>query len=271
MKKIKSILILSLFLIFSSCNKNLPGFRFESFNNTRVEKLAIAVKNQDINDIENFIKNNADIIDLRESTYGHSLLMVAIANNKKKSVDKLLKLGANPNLRSKPKNSSNVEITTPMFIATNDIYNNSNCNTEILESLIKNGGNINDTLSIKYVGADYISTESPLMIAAGSKCIKILKKLIDLGADINKFDYKEGHGPISEAIIHDRLDNLKYLVINKKAKIPQYCYVVHSHNETPRKEYTLTEFLSKQEYEENSKEFKIRLEILKYLKVNNLN
>lgn len=271
MKILRSIITLCLLLIICSCNKDLPGFKFESFENTKAEKLANAVKNQNTNDIEKIIKDDPNIIDFRESTYGHSLLMIAVANNLKISVEKLLKLGANPNLRSKPEDDNTTEITTPIFIATNDIYNKSNCNTDVLELLVEYGGNVNDTLHVKYIGANYIAKDSPLLIAAGSKCKNVLKKLIDLGADINQFDYKEGHGPISRAIVQDRLENLKYLIIDKKANIPKYCYVIHAYNESPRIEYTLTEFLSKQDYKENSNEFKIRSEILKYLKVNNLN
>ena len=139
----------------------------------------------------------------------------------------------------------------------------------MLELLVENGGNVNDTLHVKYIGANYTAVETPLMIAAGSKCKKVMRKLIDLGADINNYDYSEGHGPISRAIIHDRLENLRYLIIDKNADIPEYSYVVHAHNETPRIEYTVSEFLAKQKYPENSKEFKIKSEILDYLKMKN--
>lgn len=269
MEKLQLIIIFSLLLILTSCDKELPGFQFESFNNTKAEELAKAVKNQNKKDIDKIIKENPEVLDFREENYGHSVLMLAVANNLKISVEKLLQLGADPNLRSQPKDKPNSEVTTPMFIALNDIYNNSKCNTEMLELLVENGGNVNDTLNVKYVGANYIAVETPLMIGAGSKCKKVIRKLIDLGADINNYDYSEGHGPISRAIIHDRLENLRYLIIDKNADIPKYVFVVQAYNETPRIEYTVSEFLAQQNYPENSKEFRIKSEILEYLKMKN--
>lgn len=51
---------------------------------------------------------------------------------------------------------------------------------------------------------------------------------------------------------------LKYLIINKKAKVPKFCFVRQAYNESPRKELTITEFLKEQEYEFNSENYKRR-------------
>lgn len=267
MRNVFYVVIAFVFLIFFSCSNNLPGFDFKTFENTPVSELAKAVKNEDIEKIEKIINENKSYVDYTESAYGHSLLMLAVANNLDSSVEKLLKMGANPNLKSKPSNESE-EILTPMFIACNKIYNKSNCDTNILDLLINNGGKIDDEINVSYVGANYKSIETPLMEACKHDCLPVVKKLVENGADINKYDYKEGHGPISNAIIHNQMNILKYLVIDKHIKIPEFCYVVPSHNETPRKEYTVTEFLLKQKYGKDSENYNIRKEILDYLKAN---
>lgn len=250
----------------SSCKNYLPGFNFNAFDNTHLKELAKAVENESIEEIEYLVKLRKIEIDYLEPEYGHSLLMLAVANNLKKSTKKLLELGANPNLKSNPLDINSVEITTPMFIACDKIINTSSCELTILSLLIHYGGNVNDELEVQYVGNDYKSKETVLMIACKYDCLEIVNALVKAGADIDKYDYKEGLGPISNAIIYDRMEILRYLIIEKKANIPKYCFVIQSHNETPRKEYTVSDMLLKKNYNEESNDFKIKSEILAYLK-----
>ena len=257
-------------LLLNSCERNLPGFDFDSFNETPVEKLAQAVKRENLEQIENLVTVGKVQIDYLDPEFGHSLLMLAVANDLPNSTDKLLELGANPNLRSKlfaEEDSS--YIVTPMFIACDHILNQNYCDTDLLESLIKYGGNVNDQIKIRYVGADYSVDRTPLLKASGGKCLKIVKFLVEAGAEINKYDYEKGTGPISEAIIHDRMDILRYLIIDKKALIPKYCFVSQAHNETPKKTYTTTELLLIKNYDKGSTNDKIKIEVLEYLKSNN--
>lgn len=268
----KRFYVIAIFLfVMNSCNESLQGFNFNSFNGSPVEELAQAVKNEDLKKIDNLVKLKKTPIDYLDPSFGHSLLMLAVANNLTKSVDRLLELGANPNLRSRISNDEDSSyINTPMFIACDDILNKNNCDDNSLASLIKYGGNVNDKIQIKYVGANYKSYDTPLLKACGGRCLEIVKLLVKSGADINNYDYKEGTGPITTSIIQDRMEILKYLVIEEKAVIPKYCFVVHAHNEAPRKTYTVTEFLLKRNYKKGSQEYNIRMEVLKYLKSNNL-
>lgn len=270
MKNIFGLLI-GVCVLLISCKHNLPGFDFNSFDKTPAEELANAVSKEDLKEMERLVKSKNIPVDYLDSEFGHSLLMLSVANNLEKSTAKLLELGAKPNLRSKigsGKDSSYVD--TPVFIACDDILTQKGCNTKVLNSLIKYGGNVNDRIQVRFVGADYVSYETPLLKASGGRCLNVLKLLVESGADINSYDYKEGVGPITQAIVHDRMENLRYLVIDRKAKIPKYCFVVHAYNETKRKTYTVTAFLQKQNYKSGSKEDEIRSEILVYLKKNGL-
>lgn len=264
----KIIFYIIITIIISSCNNYLPGFDFDNFNNTPLENLSKAVKEENVSKIEDIV--NLTNIDYKEPKYGHSLLMLAVANNLEESVNKLLELGANPNLKSSLKdNEDSSYYNTPLFIVCNQDLNQQNCNTNILSSLISYGANVNDKIEIEYIGANYKSFRTPLEEACKSKCLLIVKKLIESGANANNYTYLEGHGPLTNSIIYDRMEILRYLIIDVKVNIPRYCYVVQAHNETPRKEYSLTEMLLKKDYKKGSKEFKIRSEILEYLKNNN--
>lgn len=263
--KMRKYIYLLILILGTNCKNYLPGFDFDSFKETEANELAIAVKNQNLNLIEKIVKNNNNLIDFLDPKFGHSLLMLAVANDLEKSVNKLLELGADPNKKSKPISNINSEITTPVFIACNKMYK-GNCKTNILEILIKNGGNINDKIDVKYLNAKYITKETPLMIATMSNCIDLVKNVVELGANIDDYNYVNGKGPLSNCIIHDNLNILKYLVIEKKARIPSYVFVRPAHNNSSREEITLIEFLEEQKYSENSKNEKYKKEIIKYLK-----
>lgn len=256
-------------ILLSSCDRYLPGFDFNLFKGTSSYELALAVKNQSIDEIGEIIAKRKILVDIADPKFGHTLLMLAVANNLEKSVKKLLELGAYPNKRSIPKSSID-EIITPVFISCNHIYKKDYCNTSVLKLLIEHGGKVDDEIAVQYANSNYISIETPLMMATKNDCISIVKLLIQSGADINKYDYTEGHGPISNSIIYGNLTVLRYLIIDKKAKIPKYCFVRHAHNELPREELTVTDFLNEQKYSNNTNNNNIRHEILSYLKSNNL-
>jgi ankyrin repeat protein len=260
----RNIIYFILIFLFVSCDGYLPGFNFESFKGTEAYELAIAVKNENVKKIEKIVKDNNNLINYLDPKFGHSLLMLSVANDLEKSVNKLLELGANPNKKSKPAFGINSEVTTAVFIACNKIYK-KNCKTDILEILIKKGGRINDKIDVIYLNAKYITRETPLMIATKSNCIELVKKVIELGADINDYNYINGKGPLSNCIIYDNLDILEYLVIERKAKIPNYIFVRPAHNNTPRQEITLIEFLNEQKYPENSKNEDSKKKIINYI------
>ncbi len=265
----KFIYIILVFL-FISCDEYLPGFDFDNFKDTKAYELAIAVENEDIKKIEEIIKDNESLIDFLEPKFGHSLLMLSVANNLDKSVEKLLELGANPNKKSEPTSGVNSEVTTAIFIASDKVYKR-NCRTDILELLVKYGGIIDDKIDVKYLNSNYITKETPLMIATKSDCIDLVKKIVELGADINDYSYVNGKGPLSNCIIHDNLNILEYLVIQQKAKIPNYIFVRQAHNNSPKQELTLIEFLNEQEYSTSSDNYKYKKRIINYLEEKNSN
>lgn len=255
-------------MIFCSCESYLPGFDFKLFDNTDAEKLAEAVKNENLNDIEKIVKTNKTLIDYHDPKFGHTLLMLSVANDLEKSTEKLLELGADPNRKSIQIGNLSAEITTPMFIACSKIYKKNFCDTTILKMLIKHGGDVNTYRMVKFVNAEYETKETLLTEAINYDCLPVIELLINSGIDINNYSYKNGHGPISYAIIQDNLKTLRYLIFEKKIKIPDYVYVRHAYKNNPRVELTIEELLNEKKYDVDSDNYKIRKEILEYLKNN---
>ncbi len=67
--------------------------------------------------------------------------------------------------------------------------------------------------------------------------------LVKAGTDLNKYTYYEGYGVITEALIQDNLAIAKYLIIDRQAKVPEYCYVRNKGGNDEQK-LTITEMLS---------------------------
>ncbi|WP_342330267.1 ankyrin repeat domain-containing protein [Pedobacter sp. FW305-3-2-15-E-R2A2] len=257
-------------IMLCSCTKYLPGFDFDLFKGTESYELALAVKRESIDEITQIVKEGKVSVDALDPKFGHSLLMLAVANDLSASVKRLLELGADPNKRSVTNSITTNEIITPVFVACNYIYKKNYCDTTILKTLINYGGKVDDEIEVEFQNAEYKSIATPLIEATKSDCLDIVELLVQSGADINKYNYIEGNGPISSSIIHGNLNVLKYLIIDRNIKIPRYSFVRQAHNEVPREELTVTDFLNEQKYDENSKEFKVRKEIIDYLKKKNL-
>ncbi|MFY7936930.1 MAG: hypothetical protein ACOVOQ_06120 [Flavobacterium sp.] len=78
----KKLLLLFFISNFCSCNfeQEIPGFRFDNFENTPIWDLAKAVRDGDIDEIKNQVLNKKVNIDYQESYFGMTLLSLAIVN-----------------------------------------------------------------------------------------------------------------------------------------------------------------------------------------------
>ena len=270
MRQFLVVIFVIICALSSSCKDHLPGFDFTSFANTPVEKLAEVVKKEDLRAIEELVINDNLPVDYFDPEYGHTLLMLSVTNDLENSTQKLLELGADPNLRSKIQEGTDSSyVDTPVLIAVDNSINRK-CDTKILELLIKYKGDINDKIPVQFIGANYKSIRTPLMEASKGDCLSVIKLLLESGAKLNDYDYSQGHGPLSYAIIHDQMRVLRCFIIDRKATIPPYVYVRQAYKENPRQELTLTEFLNEKEYSTSSEEFRMREEILNYLRNHDL-
>lgn len=258
MKKIILVLIMANNLV--SCQHYMPGFDYKNFNDTPVEKLAEAVQNDDIEEINNLLTNEKLDVNYQDKRYQNSLLGLALFNQKYETAEALLKLGADPNLVGGKNNS------TPFIDLLRYSYPNETCNTDKVRLLLKHGVDVN------YLWVDYANTNriyTPVMIAAQNGCLETVKLLVENGADINKMTHDESFLPISLALVQDRVDVLEYLIIEKKAIIPNFILIRpanRNYQGEPESKITLTDLLIENDYSKNPSMQKSKENILAYLK-----
>lgn len=261
-----------LFIIFfgiifiQSCNTNkyLPAFDYKLFNNSPVQELAKAVEQENTEKINDILKDKTINVDYQEPKYGHTLLMLSVANNKIKSIHTLLSNNANPNLTSNNNQDNSVSIAVENYPEI--------CDTTILTQLFEYGANANFIQDIDRVednGMHSIVKRSILMIAVRNDCSPIVKFLVNNGANINEYTYYNGYGAITESIIHNNLIITKYLIIEKHAYVPTFCYV-RNKGETDEERLTITDLLNEAQYDEGTENYELREEIIRYLKSKNL-
>lgn len=252
--------------IWCSCNTNnyMPGFDFKLFKNTPVWELAKAVEKEDTSRITMILKDRSIKVDYHDPKLGNTLLMLAVTNHKKKSIIKLLEAGANPNERDYSDNA------TPLLYACE--YHTDDCDTSILNMLIKRQADVNFIQNIDRIednGAHSIVKATVLMIAVESGCLNMVKVLLNSGADINRYTYNDGYGAITVGLIQDNLQIVKYLIIDKQARIPAYCFI-RNEGEKDEQRLTITDMLNEQHYDSSSDNFKYKEEIIGYLKSKSL-
>jgi uncharacterized protein len=205
---------------------------YRVFQRTPVWDLAYALAVGDLGEVKDLAKKHKDTIDTPEPKYGTTLLSYAIRNGQISSVKILLENGANPNISPKPPESLK---NTPI---KNDIpgnwmnhgfpddymdYHNYTpvhaavaTSPEMLRVVLENGGDPNLQSDIKYSHTDYNGLSytiyggySPLMYA---KNLEILKLLVEAGGNIHLKNKYGGSLLLQKYIIHDRLDQIYYLL-----------------------------------------------------------
>ncbi len=206
--KIKFIVLLMMLISCSPTdNQNLLGDDFRLFKTTIAWPLAVAVMNEDITEIRNQVTNLHIPIDCKEDKFGQTLLMLAVRNNKEKSVAELLSLGANPNaIDSKNKScGQNSVLIASRF---------SKPSVQILNLLLDFGGNPNSTECGKTkdnLGND-INARSFALYEAVFNSFEKVKLLIAKGANVNYQTETTKGGAAEAAFYADRMDILYYLI-----------------------------------------------------------
>ncbi len=205
-------IITLLVLILNSCslsgNQNLLGDDFRLFKNTTAWPLAVAVDNEDTAEIRKQILCKKIPVDFKEKKFGQTLLMLAVRNNKEKSVAELLSLGADPNTTDDKKNcwGQNAVLMAARF---------SRPSVKILNLLLEFGGNPNSTecgMTKDNLGNDIKAGSFALYEAVFTDFEKV-KLLIAKGADVNYQTEEMPKGGAAQAAFYAvRMDILYYLI-----------------------------------------------------------
>ena len=236
-----------------------PGFNFELFKNTPAIRLARAVEKDDTAAITKVMAETSISVDYEESKFGHTLLLLAVINNKELAVDKLLDMGADPNKRA-------FDDSSPLISACAHESNLKNPR-KLLLLLIKYGADVNavqvDTTYDQF-GKRKNTRMTPLRALCVGGSLESVKVLVENGANLNAYEKNE-HAILSTAVLSGKLDIVKYLMIDKKAPIPGYVIIRQPGTKGERK-MTITDLLNEDEYKENSSKENLKQEILAYLK-----
>lgn len=208
----KNIGFLFWVIVFFSCQvpkEKMTGRNIRLWQDTPAWELAKAVRAGNTSRVNEILLKDRINIDYREPKYGQSLLFWAIWHNKTDMVQFLLSKGANPNLHDYFDGQSPITLAAGYY--GEDI--------KMLKLLLEYGGDPNDyTLdSDSVTGMRSMST--PLINAAANDLEKV-KLLIKAGADIN-LAVEPGQPPLFRAIMNNRADVIRYLVIDQKADFRQ--------------------------------------------------
>ncbi|MFI2741622.1 hypothetical protein ACG2LH_02690 [Zhouia sp. PK063] len=266
MKKIKLFLIASVLFCLSSCF-NKPAFRFTNFYGTPAEKIAKAIKRNDVDIIRNEVVNHHINVNYKDKKYEVSLLVLALTNNKKPAFNELLKLGADPNIKSS-------DCVSPLICA---IRYNKNCDLYYVNELLKYDAAITPEF-FKQCGvfsSDPICETITIYNEKSTiKCgLQILKKLTDKLNDPNLlFRYNNAKNYRENIIYHclsssKNLAALKYLIVDLKYKVPKEIYIDGTVQEYFTKGFnSLTNILKSEDFKFKSEDLNsIKNEIIDYL------
>jgi ankyrin repeat protein len=243
-------------LLITSCNQSyLPGFDFASFEETPVEDLAEAVENDDPEDVTAFVVQNANLIDYQDSEFGHTLLFLAVVNHKFSAAKALLDHGADLSVKSFS-DSSNVLMTLCSG------YSDETCDTAMLSLLLHYNPDLN---SYRY---DSQGNQISILFESSQRalvCLSFIKMLVRNGADVNYWPQNRAElSPVAAALLVNRLDIVRYYLIDCKAEVPSYV-TLRPEREGVNTPISITQMLNEQDYSRDPAQQRIKGEILTYL------
>jgi len=184
------------------------------FLKTPVRELALAVGFEDTQQIAILAEGMSELINYQEPTYNQTLLYWAVRRDKVKSVEALLKAGADPNIFC---NNG----WTALYIATS--FRWSEVSTRIVKLLLEYGADPNIGSSLDIIGMSPEYGTTPLMNSVQIGTLEKTIALVEAGADINA---KSKHGKTAalQAMHVARsgyYETALYLIIEKQADVTQ--------------------------------------------------
>ncbi|MBQ3605895.1 MAG: ankyrin repeat domain-containing protein [Muribaculaceae bacterium] len=233
---------------------------YRIFKDTPVWDLAKAVRDADTAEITYLVQEKKIPVDYQDKKYGHTLLLLAVYNENIASVKKLLELGADPN-----KYEDTLDLTgeNVMITACTSLYPSD----KILKLLLDYGGDPNSvtkgiTKNGKY---SFPFRQTALEAASRNGNIAKIKLLLNYGADVNFTpDRDYDTDPLREALYTEKMRAALCLLENGAKFDKEYI------NTFDKEKETILSILRKIDLPLDSEEYKIKLKIIDFLKVNGL-
>lgn len=202
-----------LIFLFNSCNNyrdkkvdksTLLGNDYRLFQDTPAWNLAKAIEDENVNQINQILKKNKELANFREPIFGQSLLHLAIINQDFSSFQCLIENNADIDIHDSYDGTSPL-IEACMFKRYNSKY---------AKLLIEKGANVNDIETGKR-REDNSTRYTPLIAAAKSRKMDIIKLLLKKGANIN-YQNEFDQCALSESLMVDNLD-ISYFLLKSGA------------------------------------------------------
>jgi len=246
--------LILLFATLSSCSngqEKMFANNIRLYENSPAWDLAQAVDSEDTNKIKELSQIDNSLVRFQETQFGQSLLEWAVYTNRYKSAKALVEAGADPNLQSY--NGTSAFVHAAEKTETSDY----------LTLLLKYGGDVNAIAKPTDGKNQYLKT--PLISASGSN-LESVKILVDAGAEINFYNDKIFRNALDAACKQDRIDIIRYLVIEKSADVSKPLHVRLSGDSL-----YLHHILRELRFNLDSDSYKVKMEVVEHLKERGMN
>ena len=239
-------------IVFSSCSQNssmlAPGYRWDLFKNTPNWDLAKAVAKQDTGEIFKIIRKGKVDLNLQESKFQRTLLMLAVGNDKVMSTTALLKMGADVKLRDLRDDQAIHEAVAHLDLKRHSL--------DILKLLVAYGANVN---SVSSRGTNIVP------LAGAVEQFSCAKFLLDNKA--SPYFKRESTYPVwfnlmvMDLPFDENIFVAKYMIVDKKLPIPSPIFYTSG----DRKPVDILTLLIKYDVNSDPKKQKTKETIIEYL------
>ena len=209
-----------LFAFMASCidknrivdKKRIAPGDYRQFQGTPVWPLAKAAWEEDMDRMRDILDRSPELMEVKDSLYGNTVLMMAITHQQYKPFMELLERGADVNYHNKLNGFS------PILEASSYKDNKS----IFVEKLLEHGADINDRRELSFA-ENGERGGTALMFAANCGNFKIVKLLIDNGADINYIDDYNKATALGMSIWTNQYE-IAYYLLSKGAEFKEPIY-----------------------------------------------
>lgn len=247
-------LLMLMFWALCACSKpqrTMLANDIRLYENTSAWELAKAVDELDTSRVSEICQKKPSLVNYQEPRFGQTLLEWATYTNKYGPVKALVEAGANPDLQSNDGTSA--------FIHSADIDET----TAYLVLLLKHGGDVN-AIAVPKDGKNQQQLRTPLIAAARSSLANV-KLLVVAGADVN-YTNEQHQSALHEACDFNRIEIIRYLIIERQAD-PRILMLRTINGDSLYLHHLLRNML----FPLDSKEYRVKMEVVDYLKMLGLN
>lgn len=208
MYQMKYRLFIILFSILGiSCQQNKTFRSIDSFRDSHIWSLAKLVQSEDTAKMREFVNSNPAIdIDELDSKFHKNLLIWAIFNGRYKSVESLLRLGADSNFTA-------FDGTTPLIYASGFLTSEYKADSRYIAILLKFGAEPNKITKDSVSGL-----KTNALDVAAITSIEYVKYLIEKGK-ADPFVKVNNISPVEQAVIQDQLGIVDYLISSSNVSL----------------------------------------------------